>query len=131
MNEPAQRLSQPQNPYPYYQHMREHQPVFYDQEQQIWQVFRYADVERMFTDYRTFSSRTACCPITTQFHSFYRMDPPDLQRYRSLVSSPFTPLAVERLAELITDLTAALLDRVALAGQMDVIDDLAFPSRFR
>ncbi len=127
MNETSQTLYQPQNPYPYYQQMRERQPVFYDQEQQIWQVFRYADVERVFTDYHTFSSQTACCPITTQFHSFYRMDPPDLQRYRSLVSSPFTPLAVERLTDRITDLTAALLDRVALAGQMDVIDDLAFP----
>lgn len=103
MSEISQTHSQPQNPYPYYQQMRERQPVFYDQEQQMWQVFRYADVERVYTDYPTFSSQTACCPITTQFHSFYRMeDPPDLQRYRSLVSFPFTPLAVERLIDRVT-----------------------------
>ncbi len=94
-------------------------------------MFRYADVERVFTDYRTFSSQTTCCDYTTEFHSFYRMDPPDLQRYRSLVSHPFTPLAVKHRASSITALTAALLDPVVERGQMDVIDDLAFPLPLR
>ena len=131
MNNPSQTFSQPQNPYPYYQSMREQQPVFYDQDQQAWQVFRYADVERVFTEYQTFSSRTPCCPFTTDFHSFYRMDPPELQRYRSLVSQPFTPLAVSRRASQITSLVTQLLDQVADRGQMDVIDDLAFPLPLR
>jgi cytochrome P450 len=126
-----QEQYQPQNPYPYYQSMRKLQPVFYDQEQQAWQVFRYADVQRVFTDYQTFSSRTPCCPFTTDFHSFYRMDPPDLQRYRSLVSQPFTPLAVSRRASRITSLVTHLLDLVADQGQMDVVDDLAFPLPLR
>jgi cytochrome P450 len=85
----------------------------------------------VLTDYQTLSSRTNCCPFTTDFHSFYRMDPPALQHYRSLVSQPFTPLAVERLAHHITSITAELLDRVADRGQMDVIDDLAFPLPLR
>ncbi len=131
MNETLQALYQPQNPYPYYQSMRKLQPVFYDPDQQAWQVFRYADVERVFTEYQTFSSRTPCCPFTTNFHSFYRMDPPDLQRYRSLVSQPFTPLAVSRRAAQITSLVTQLLDQVADRGQMDVIDDLAFPLPLR
>lgn len=122
---------QAQNPYPYYQHMREQQPVFYDQEQEAWLVFRYADVERVFTDYQTFSSKTPCCPFSTDFRSFYRMDPPELQQYRSLVSHPFTPLAVKQLTESMTNLTTALLDRVAERGQMDVIADLAFPLPLR
>ena len=131
MHDTTQTLSQPQNPYPYYQRMREQQPVFYDQEQDAWQVFRYADVERVFTDYQTFSSRTPCCPFTTDFHSFYRMDPPELQQYRGLVSQPFTPLAVSRQASRIMSLTMQLLDRVADRGQMDVIDDLVFPLPLR
>ena len=119
------------NPYPYYQQMREQQPVFYDQEQEVWLVFRYADVERVLTDYQTFSSRTPCCPFTMDFHSFYRMDPPELQHYRSLVSQPFTPLAVARLSDRITSIATELLDRVADQGQMDVMDDLAFPLPLR
>jgi len=131
VNETLQALYQPQNPYPYYQSMREQQPVFYDPDQQAWQVFRYADVERVFTEYQTFSSRTPCCPFTTDFHSFYRMDPPELQRFRSLVSQPFTPLAVSRRASQITSLVTQLLDQVADRGQMDVIDDLTFPLPLR
>ncbi len=131
MNDTSQTFSQPQNPYPYYQRMREQQPVFYDQEQEAWLVFRYAEVSRIFTDHQTFSSRTPCCPFTRDFHSFYRMDPPELQRYRSLVSQPFTPLGVSRRASQITSLVTHLLDRVADQGQMDVIDDLAFPLPLR
>ena len=131
MNDMPQTCSVPPNPYPYYQHMREQQPVCYHQEQDAWQVFRYADVERVFTDYQIFSSRTPCCPFTTDFHSFYRMDPPELQHYRGLVSQPFTPLAVSRLAEGITSFTNELLDRVAGRSQMDVMDDLAFPLPLR
>src|SRR5215470_1963836 len=85
----------------------------------------------VFTDYQTFSSRTPCCSFTTDFHSFYRMDPPELQHYRGLVSQPFTPLAVSRLAEGITSFTNELLDRVAGRSQMDVMDDLAFPLPLR
>jgi cytochrome P450 len=77
MNDAFPTRAQPQNPYPYYQQMRKLQPVS-DPEKQAWLVFRYADVERVFTDCQTFSSRTPCCPFTMDFHSFYRMDPPEL-----------------------------------------------------
>jgi len=59
------------------------------------------------------------------------MDPPELQHYRSLVSQPFTPLSVSRLAGSITSLATELLSRVAEQGQMDIIDDLAFPLPLR
>jgi len=131
MNDASQACYEPQNPYPSYRRMREQQPVFYHHEQEAWQVFRYADVERVFTDVQTFSSRTPCCPFTTDFHSFYRMDPPELQQYRGLVSQPFTPLAVARLTDRMRGMVAALLDRIADRGQMDVMADLAFPFPLR
>jgi cytochrome P450 len=129
------------DPYPYYRAMRAHHPVHYDRGQAAWLVFRHADVERVLTDYQTFSSRIHCCDFTDTFHSFYRMDPPELQRYRGLVSQVFTPLAVQRLAERVTRNATELLDRVAERGQsergqsergqMDVIADLAFPLPLR
>jgi cytochrome P450 len=131
MNKACQVGYEPQNTYPYYRQMREQQPVFYHHEQDAWQVFRYADVERVFTDVQTFSSRTPCCSFTTDFHSFYRMDPPELQQYRGLVSQPFTPLAVARLTDRMRGMVAALLDRMADRGQMDVMADLAFPFPLR
>jgi len=131
MHDVCQAGYEPQNPYPYYRQMREQQPVFYSHEQDAWQVFGYADVERVFTDVQTFSSQTPCCSFTTDFHSFYRMDPPELQQYRSLVSPPFTPLAVARLTDRMRGMVGVLLDRIADRGQMDVMADLAFPFPLR
>lgn len=117
-----------QNPYPYYQRMREQQPVVYDQGRDEWFVFRYEDVERVLTEYETFSSQAWCCEFNNVlYHTFTRMDPPQMQQYRSLVSQAFTPRAVAQLPEQITLFATQLLSRVAEAGQMDVVEDLALP----
>ena len=116
------------DPYPYYQQMREQQPVVYDQDREEWLVFRYEDVERVLTEYETFSSRAWCCEFNNVlYYTFTRMDPPQIQQYRSLVSQAFTPRAVAQLPEQITLLATQLLSRVAEAGQMDVVEDLALP----
>ena len=49
----AQRL----NPFPWYRQMREHNPVYFNEERGSWAVFRYNDVQRVLTDYNTFSSQ--------------------------------------------------------------------------
>ena len=116
------------DPYPFYQQMREQQPVVYDQGQEVWRVFRYDDVERVLTEYETFSSQAWCCEFNNVlYYTFTRMDPPQMQQYRSLVSQAFTPRAVAQLPEQITALATELLSRVAEAGQMDVVEDLALP----
>jgi cytochrome P450 len=116
------------DPYPYYQRMREQQPVVYDQNRDVWFVFRYEDAERVFTEYETFSSQAWCCEFNNVlYYTFTRMDPPQMQQYRSLVSHAFTPRAVAQLPEQITLLATQLLSRVAEAGQMDVVEDLALP----
>jgi cytochrome P450 len=85
-------------------------------------------VERVLTEYETFSSQAWCCEFNNVlYYTFTRMDPPQMQQYRSLVSQAFTPRAVAQLPEQITLLATQLLSRVAEAGQMDVVEDLALP----
>jgi hypothetical protein len=55
------------------------------------------------------------------------VDPPDHTRLRALVTKAFTPGAVERLRPRIEAIVAELLDRVEDAGEMDVVEDLAYP----
>lgn len=113
------------NPYPWYQSMRETAPVHFDPDAQLWQVFRYADVERVITDYQTFSS---AIPIHPELQSILVvLDPPRHDRLRRLVSQAFTPHAIARLAPRISALVEEYLDRVAPLGAMDVVDDLASP----
>ena len=55
------------------------------------------------------------------------MDPPDHTRVRGLVSKIFTANRVAELEPRIQAIADELLDRVQAQGQMDLIDDYAFP----
>jgi cytochrome P450 len=56
-----------------------------------------------------------------------RHDPPDHTRLRQLVAKAFTPRMVEQLRPRVQAIAEALLDAVAGRGEMDLIDDYAFP----
>jgi cytochrome P450 len=58
---------------------------------------------------------------------FLFLDPPDHTRLRKLVSKAFSPKVVRALESDITELVDQLLDKVAAAGRMEVIADLAYP----
>src|SRR3954447_4941295 len=58
---------------------------------------------------------------------FLFLDPPDHTRLRKLVSKAFAPKVVKALEADITALVDSLLDQVAGAGRLDVINDLAHP----
>src|SRR5579884_1919298 len=78
--------------YSWFADMRSHQPVFYNEELQLWQVFRYEDVITVLTDYNRFSSR----PIMRFNGGFLRetlvsKDPPEHRKLRNLVNQAFTP----------------------------------------
>jgi cytochrome P450 len=54
-------------------------------------------------------------------------DPPTHTRLRKLVKKAFTPRAIEAWRPKIEEITQDLLDRVADAGEMDLVADLARP----
>lgn len=116
----------PTNPYPWYRHMRETEPVHYNEQIKIWYVFRHDDVQRILTDVQTFSSRGVHGESYLEA-SFLHMDPPRHGRFRTLVSQAFTPRSVTLLEPRILATVNRLLDAVAHTGRMDLIADLAFP----
>ena len=54
-------------------------------------------------------------------------DPPDHERLRALVSKAFTPRLIERMRPRVQAIANSLLDAVEDKGEMDLIDDYAFP----
>ncbi len=117
------------NPFPWYRRMRAEAPVYYSASYQAWTVFRYHDVQRVLSDFATFSSASAgsinsADPLDA---SLISLDPPRHRQLRALVTQAFTPRSVADLSERITAITSNLLDQVAAKGSMDVIDDLAAP----
>src|SRR5436309_541516 len=65
------------------------QPAYYDQQHQAWHVFRYAQVQRVLSDYTTFSSNRGRLdpedrgPNTASLND---LDPPRHRQMRSLVT---------------------------------------------
>jgi pimeloyl-[acyl-carrier protein] synthase len=130
-----------QNPYPLYHRLRAEDPV-HRSPLGMWVLTRHADVlavlrdPRMSRDPRR-SQRIELLRTSAEVDellsseeaapSMLFVDPPDHTRLRALVNKAFTPAAVERLRPRVEAIVAGLLDRVAGAGAMDVVADLAYP----
>jgi cytochrome P450 len=109
-----------QERYAWFEQMRTTRPVWLDEQSGYWHVFRYADVERVITDFSSFPSQGVC-------NSILGMDPPQHRFYRNLVTSAFTPRSIERLRGRVAEITQALLETVRHKGEMDVVTELAYP----
>jgi cytochrome P450 len=114
--------------YAWFAQMRAEHPVFYDEKMHMWQVFDYDTVSEVITDYSRFSSeQTSLFSDSFIEDTLVTKDPPDHRKLRNLVNQAFTPRAVARLTDSITAITQDLLDKVRSRGEMDVVEDLAFP----
>ncbi len=114
--------------YAWFEEMRTNHPVYRGENKPVWQVFRYEDVSTVITDYSRFSSR----PLGAFTDSFLQdtlvaKDPPEHRKLRNLINQAFTPRAVARLSDRITQITQELLDQVRDQGKMDIVSDIAFP----
>jgi cytochrome P450 len=117
--------------YNWYRQMQQSHAIYFDEARASWMVFRYADVQRILLDTHTFSSQRAPNPDGSldpiMSGSMLGTDPPRHQQIRSLVAQAFTPRTIARLEPWIISIVHDLLDRVQGKGEMDVVDNLAFP----
>jgi pimeloyl-[acyl-carrier protein] synthase len=129
------------DPYPLYHRLRAEDPV-HRSPLGFWVLTRHADVLAVLRDARMSrdprrSERVTLLRASAEVDellaaeeaapSMLFVDPPDHTRLRTLVNKAFTPAAVERLRPRVEELVAGLLDRVAEAGAMDVVEELAYP----
>jgi cytochrome P450 family 109 len=114
------------NPFPWFQHMRQHAPVDFSKQYRSWQFFKYNDVQRVLSDYAAFSSHGPW-EEAEEDRTILNLDPPRHRQLRALVTEAFTPRAVASLENRIRAIVSEHLDAVEGAGQMDLIDDLASP----
>jgi cytochrome P450 len=61
------------------------------------------------------------------YQPFIFLDPPDHDRLRRIVMSRFTPARVERMRDRVARLVDELLDTQKDRGQIDIVDDFAYP----
>ena len=104
-------------------------PAYYDEQRHAWQVFRYEQVQRVLSDYTTFTSnRRGLDPGGgVKRAGLNDLDPPHHRELRNLVTQAFTPRIVATFEPQIVRRTHDLLDAVIEQGEMDIIGDFAAP----
>ena len=130
------------DPYPHYRRMRDADPV-HEHPLGFWFVSRYDDVVGAAAGRAVGGGpqprrRPGRRPVPGSWRgqrgaldlSMLDRDPPDHTRLRKLVTKVFTPRAIAALEPMVTGLVDAALDRIADGGQVDLIEELAFPLPF-
>ena len=128
------------NPYPAFRELRETAPVWRSPFGRTF-LTRYEDASLLMRDRRLGKDFTEPEALIRRFgptalqepavvelsHMMLMRDPPDHTRLRGLVTKVFTARKIEEMRPGIQAITDRLLDKVASAGAMDAIRDLAFP----
>lgn len=105
----------------------------------FWVITRFDDVLGVVRDTKTFSSEIAGAAqidnlpedVLEARRNFLEFDPPKHGRYRRLISTSFTPGAVEKYEEWLRDLVGHLLDEIPDGEEFDLVEHLAAPIPIR
>ncbi|KKW64557.1 cytochrome P450 [Mycolicibacterium elephantis] len=124
-----------EDPYPYYQRLRDEAPLYRNDELGFWALSRHADVLAGFRNSTTLSNKYGVSldpasrgPHASKTMSFLAMDDPAHLRLRTLVSKGFTPRRIRELEPRVTEIAVRHLDAMlekAGSGTVDYVDEFA------
>jgi len=115
------------DPYPAFQWMRENEPVYFDERNEVWGISRHRDLKDVSKDPATFSNAQGMRPDSGPLPMMISMDAPEHFRRRRLVSEGFTPRRVRELEDEIRAICDAIIDDVCERGSCDFVRDIAAP----
>jgi cytochrome P450 len=131
-----------EDPYAVLAELPADEPVFYAPSLDYYVVTRYADVESVFLDPKTYSAATAQLPLVKlepealkilaegghrPQPSMVSLDPPAHTRLRRPTSRAFTPRRVAAMEDRIRATVDELLDAVDDSRPFDLVSSLTFP----
>lgn len=120
------------NPHDLWTQLRHDEPVYHDEQNDLWALTRHKDVLEAERTSTVFSSRGAYrANVGVEESNMIAHDDPRHAAQRRLVLGRFTPAAMRKKEGEMQELIDELLDAVAGAGRMEVVEDLAaqLPSR--
>ena len=121
-----------EDPYPIYAWMREHAPVYRNEERDFYALSRHADVLAAMRDAATFTNRNGISlerslwgPQAYKNVFFLALDPPDHTTMRGLVQKNFSPRNVAPREDRIRELTRRRLEPLLEQDTFDFAADFA------
>ena len=119
------------DPYPRYGWLREHSPLHWDDINELWVVSRYDDIIEIEKNKTVFISsdkvKGGYRPNIPADESIIGNDDPLHLARRLLVSRRFTPRAVRRWEDHVSETVTELLDAALAKGQAEIVGELAAP----
>lgn len=118
-----------ENPYPYYKALRDHDPVYYNEERRIWLLTKSDDVRRALRDFKTFLNTGGVAledgaADMLPYPMFITSDPPDHTRQRQLFAPLMIPEKLKPLEAYTRERTISLLTPHLPTGRFDFVADL-------
>jgi cytochrome P450 len=118
-----------------YRRLRDEAPVYYSEKYGFYALSRFADVLAAHRDWQGFSSAHGIELFTlakdpeeiASYRSIIMMDPPEHDRFRTLVSRVFTPRAVTALEPMIREVICGYLDPLRDSRRFDAVADFSAP----
>lgn len=124
-----------EDPYPAYRTLRDHSPVYHNEERGFWALSRFDDVQSAARDWRTFSTKAGVDLDETdkEFGEavFLQYDPPRHDMLRNAVRGPFTPKSIKTLEETVKAKTEELIAPFVERGSADAVEEFAGPLPLR
>jgi cytochrome P450 len=121
-----------EDPYPYYQRLRDEAPLYRNEALGFWALSRHTDVLQGFRNSTTLSNKfgVSLDPIsrTLDAHkvmSFLALDDPAHLRLRTLVSKGFTPRRIRELEPRVTEIAVQHLETALQSDTFDYVDEFA------
>jgi len=125
------------DPYPFYAHLRDEHPVYYNERMNFYALSRYDDIFHALRKPQIFSSAQGLTPAKDEISqlgippTFIMMDPPDHTRLRRLITKAFTPDVVKELEptirQFVVDHVEAMKQKAADGEEVDLIQGIASP----
>jgi cytochrome P450 len=118
------------DPYPIFKRLRDEAPIYYNERYRFWALSRYADVEKAFVNWQTFSSARGDILEVVQSGmelpsgTLLWEDPPVHTKHRGLMSRVFTPKRMNALEEQVRSYCASCLDPLRGTQRFDFVKDL-------
>jgi cytochrome P450 len=124
-----------QNPFAIYQHLREEQPVYYNEHREFWVISRYEDVKSAFRNHEAFSSADGvtltydddgrATDASVNADVLITSDEPRHKHLRDLVQKAFTSRHIQKLEPRLRVIVSELLDDIVQEGSCDYAVEFA------
>jgi len=108
-----------------YDHFLEHEPIYFDEKNQLWEVFRYDDIVTITRDTESFINAEGVRPGIPGDPAMLYQDGEQHKQQRALVSSGFTPRQMRKMEDRAREIVKELVDEMLDQDEVDLVEDLA------